>query len=87
MKGTIYELWNGRIPHAAMYDEGREEAENLRNLILTNRKELCTALNEEQKCTLEKYDACTDELHDFYTEKAFCDGFTLAMRIAAETLA
>lgn len=86
MKETIYELWNGRVPCSGS-DDRDEEMKNLRKLILCNREQLCSALNAEQKSTLEKYDACTDELHDFYTEKAFCDGFSLAMKIAAEALA
>ena len=86
MTQTIVDLWNGNIApceHCGAHDA---EANELIDLMERNRLDLNQGLTEAQKESFQKYIDCFDEYLLRMLELAFCDGFCLGGKLAAESL-
>lgn len=86
MKPTITDLWNGNIApieHCGSHDK---EINELVCLIERNREDLNSGLTEAQKETFQKYIDCSEEYLLRMLELAFCDGFSVASKLATEAL-
>ncbi|MBQ8341193.1 MAG: hypothetical protein IJY22_02305 [Clostridia bacterium] len=82
MKHTLHQLWLDNTEEIWQHNRDCPEIKELTALIQRNREKLCNSLTDEQKSTLEKYDDCYAELHDFYFEQIFSEGFRLGMQLA-----
>lgn len=84
MLSTISELWSGiiepgrpqqiietKIKHALFLTEKQSEAHR-------------ESLNEAQRDSFDKYCDYKEEYSIMLSEQAFCDGFSLGLRLAAE---
>ena len=86
MKSEIEELWNGQVAPAARCGAGDPEIENLIILIERHKDQLNHELKEEDKNIFGKYVDCAEEYTCLISKTAFCDGFTLAVKLMAEAL-
>lgn len=82
MKNALHELWLNNTEEFFGRNRDHAKVKELTALIQRNREKLCNSLTDEQKSTLEKYDDCYAELHDFYFEQIFSEGFRLGMQLA-----
>lgn len=83
---TIEQLWNGNLEPIAHSRVNNPEIKHLTKLIQRNHENLKENLNEKLKEMLENYSECKNEYLALTNEQAFCNGFCLGMRIAAEAL-
>ena len=86
MTQTMKDLWNGNIApceHCGAHDG---ELNHLLNLMERNRENLWGGLLPEQAEIFQKYLDCADEYLLRMLESAFCDGFALGSKLAAEAL-
>ena len=79
---TLLNFWNGEISSGVR----KEELEQIKALFERNRKELEPTLNARQKKLLENCCFCSEEAASLFGEEAFCRGFSLGLRLAAEAL-
>lgn len=83
---VLEELWYGNIdPHEAILQNDKQ-FKNLLSLMGRNRDRLSDTLTEQQKETLEKYDAAINEMHSLAELTAFRYGFSLGTRLIAESI-
>lgn len=87
MKQTMELLWNGQLAPGATSGVHDPQMEELTVLLDRNRTKLEKVLDEPQKKLLERYVACSDEFTYLSSTRAFCDGFTLAVKLLTEALA
>lgn len=85
MKNMLSNLWHGNLKPASCFTKNNEEIKKLIQLIIRNKKELKELLNDEQKVLLDKLLCCTEEYIDLATECAFCHGFSIGMKLLAES--
>ena len=83
---TISELWNGNIVPCEHCGSRDAQANHLIYLIQKNHDALCGNLSEDQKEAFQKYIDCSEEYLLRMMELAFCDGFCLGSKLAAESL-
>ena len=83
---TIEDLWNGNITPCENCGSHDPKLKQLRSLMGRNHDKLCEGLTEAQKETFQKYLDCSDEYFLRMLELAFCDGFCLGSKLAAESL-
>ena len=86
MKETIRKLFYGNIFPSERCGNGNLEVKTLARKIGEKRELLCECLNEEQKEILEEYDELLSELHSFFNEEFFVDGFSLGAKIVKEAI-
>lgn len=86
MKNTIRELWNGELYPMSICGVGNSEITRLETLMIEQRERLEEMLKGEEKEAFKKHSAHMDELISAKEEQAFCDGFSLGMKIIAEAL-
>jgi len=82
MANTIKELWYGNL---APYMSEAVERDRERALV-QSLKEYCDHLDEQEK---KRFRRLQNRLHDYLNdsrEQAFCQGFSLGMKLAAEAL-
>lgn len=83
---VLEELWYGNVvPHEAILQDDKQ-FKNLLSLMGRNRDRLSDTLTERQKETLEKYDAAVNEMHSLAELSAFRYGFSLGVRLIAESI-
>ena len=83
---TLEDLWYGNIdPHESFLIQNRQ-FRHLLSLMGKNRDKLSNTLTERQKETLEKYDAAVNEMHSLAELSAFRYGFSLGVRLIAESI-
>ena len=87
MKNMLGELWNGQICPAERLGVGDEEMRNLERFMGNKVEKLTRDLSEKQKTTLQKYTDCINEYISLSNERAFCEGFSCAVKIMAEAMA
>ncbi len=84
MKNTIIDLWYGNInPKDTKADEKEKE---IIGFIERHYNNLNSLLNDNGKDVLERFTDCYDELILDECEKAFMQGFSLAVRLMVESL-
>ena len=86
MKETIRQLFYGNIFPSERCGNGKEEVKTLARKIGEKRELLCQGLTEEQKKILEEYDDLLAELHSFFNEEFFVDGFSLGAKFIKEAI-
>lgn len=83
MENAIARLWNGDlIP--GRYEE--KEIQQAKELTERNRRVLRQKLSAAQADQLERYEESSAEYHRLFAEAAFCEGFSLGLRMAAEAM-
>ena len=83
---VLEDLWYGNIdPHEAILQDDKQ-FKNLLSLMGRNRDKLSDTLTEQQKETLEKYDAAINEMHSLAELSAFRYGFALGVRLVKESV-
>jgi hypothetical protein len=83
---ALEELWDGNIdPHEAIRQDDKQ-FKNLLSLMGRNRDKLSDTLTEQQKETLEKYDAAVNEMHSLAEVESFTCGFSLGIRLMMESI-
>lgn len=86
MDNVTREFWYGNlIPHSDCRPQ-TPEAQQLTELIVRNRQELITSLNNQQIETFDKLDACWTEYVTMTEEAIFSYAFKLGIRMATESL-
>ena len=86
MVQTISDLWYGNIApldHCGAHDT---KAKQLAGMMEQKREKLCVEFTAEQKAAFQKYQESSDSYLIRMMELAFCDGFCLATKLAAEAL-
>ena len=86
MSCVLTELWNGNITPCECCGVSDPEIEELITLRARNRKEIESGLSVSQKMAFQKYIDCVEEYEIRITEKAFTDGFSLAVKLLMEAL-
>ena len=86
MDNVTREFWYGNlIPHSDCRPQ-TPEAQQLTELIVRNRQELITSMNDQQIETFDKLDACWTEYVTMTEEAIFSYAFKLGIRMATESL-
>ena len=86
MRTILEELFYGNICPNTDCRCQDEETKRLMGYIADHHDNLLSALNDQQKETLEKFDDCYNELTDINEREIFSYAFKLGMRIAIEVL-
>ncbi len=87
MKDTLFDLWNGKIaPWSDNFIQGAEER-RLYQILDEHREDLKGAINERENELLEELENVHMELRCLLREEAFVNGFSLGVRMTAESYA
>lgn len=87
MKDTLIDLWNGKIsPWSDNFIQGAEER-RLYQILDEHREDLKGAIGERENELLEELENVHMELRCLLREEAFVNGFSLGVRITAESYA
>ena len=87
MKSIIEELWYGNIAPCENCGVKDKEIERLVKLMGEHEDKLRNELGEQQKVLFQKYVTWSDQYACDISARAFRDGFCLAAKLIAETLA
>ena len=87
MSQTISDLWYGNLAPCDSCGAHDPEAKHLIHLMNQNREKLSAEFTAGQKEVFQKYLDCSDEYLIRMMELAFCEGFCLASKLAAESIA
>jgi hypothetical protein len=79
----INELWYGNISPFEQCTRGDKRLKELLKLVARNREDLDGTLSDKQKETLEKFEACVNEMHNNSERNAFSYGFRLGKQLMA----
>ena len=80
----INELWYGNVSPFEQCTRGDKRLKELLKLVARNREDLDGTLFDKQKETLEKFEACVNEMHNIAERNAFSYGFRLGVQLMAE---
>ena len=86
MRSILEELFYGNICPNTDCRSRDKETKQLMGYIADHHDNLLSALNDQQKELLEKFDDCYNELTDKNEREIFSYAFKLGMRIAIEVL-
>ena len=86
MTNTIADLWNGSLEPKGCSQINHFQIKDLDMLINQNLEKLEKLLNSSSKEAFSSYRGCMEEYAYLSSEQAFCDGFCLGLKIAAEAL-
>ncbi len=86
MTNTIADLWNGSLEPKGCSKTNHFEIKDLDMLINQNLDKLEKVLDKKSKEVFTSYRDCMEEYAYLYGEQAFCDGFCLGVKLAAEAL-
>ena len=86
MRSILEELFYGNICPNTDCRSHDKKTKQLMSYIADHHDNLLSALNDQQKETLEKFDDCYNELTDINEREIFSYAFKLGMRIAIEVL-
>lgn len=84
MTKTIAQLWYGNLEPIVDSGVSNPKIKHSLKSMISNHEKIRAELNEKQKELLENYEECNNKYLNLTNEQAFCDGFCLGMRIAAE---
>lgn len=83
-KQTISELWNGTLTPIQHFRGHDPELEHLEHLLTRHRSELNATLPVPAQATLSCYYECVTEYISLLSERAFCNGFSLGLKLLSE---
>ena len=86
MTKMIAQLWSGNLEPARHSGKNNAEIQELENLMQRNLEKLENNLTEHQKKIFENYNNCLSEYIILTAEQAFCDGYCVGTKLAAEAL-
>ena len=86
MTNTIADLWNGSLEPKGCSKTNYFEIKDLDMLINQNLDKLEKVLDKKSKEVFTSYRDGMEEYAYLYGEQAFCDGFCLGVKLAAEAL-
>lgn len=86
MSKLITELWYGTVSPTSNLGKNNSEIRSLLKLLDKNRQNLDKSLNSEQIKLLDEYCENLSNLSCLSEEKAFCDGFSIGVKILTESL-
>lgn len=86
MTKTIKELWKGNIEPLVYSGVNNSEITNAFKITHCNYEKLEKSINDDLKKILNDYEESNNKCLDLTNEQAFCDGFCLGVKIAAEAL-
>ena len=86
MRSILEELFYGNICPNSDCSSHNKETKQLMGYIADHHDNLLSALNDQQKELLEKFDDCYNELTDINEREIFSYAFKLGMRVAIEVL-
>ena len=84
MTKFIEQLWHGNLEPSAYSGTKNKEIKRLENLMHKNLKSLEDEMNEKAKDVFGRYNCCIEEYISILTEQAFCDGFSIAIKLMTE---
>lgn len=85
MKDTLFDLWNGKItPWSDNFIQGAEER-RLYQILGEHREKLKVEIGERESKILEELENVHMELRCLLREEAFVNGFSLGVRMTAES--
>ena len=86
MSRLLFDLFNGNLEPHSKVDDNDPRCKNLKMLIERHYDSLDKKLDKDEMETFKKYDECVSEYEYLITERAFCDGFCLGVRLVAEAM-
>ena len=86
MTKTISQLWNGDLAPIQYFREHNPEIKHLEQLSQRNLDKLVSALDEPLQKLLDPYNNCISKYMVVVSEQAFCDGFSLGLKLLSEAL-
>ena len=84
MKKTISELWNGNLAPIQTFREHNPELQALEQQTQHKLDAFAEELTEPLQKRLESYNNSLTEYIVLLTERAFCDGFSLGLKLLSE---
>ena len=84
MAKTISQLWNGDLAPIQDLSTHNPELKALEPLIEHNLTTLTDHLSAPLRSLFQNYSDCIDEYFLLAREQAFCDGFSLGMKLLSE---
>ena len=84
---TLEDLWYGNIRPIENFIEGNMEYKGLLRLVSKNREVLESELSPKQLDLLEKFNLSVNEMNAISETSAFQYGFSLGVRLMAESIA
>ncbi|MBR7111901.1 MAG: hypothetical protein IKC75_03130 [Clostridia bacterium] len=86
MSDILKKLWNGELEPWSEKWEKESEVRELMGLLERHKESLESELGEKGKDTLKKYEDCYMEIENLGCEDAFIKGFTLGVKLVAQSL-
>lgn len=86
MSKLITELWYGNVLPVSDLGKNNSEMRTLLNRLNQNRQNLDNSLNDEQIALLNEYCDTRSNYDALSEEQAFCNGFSIAVKILTEAL-
>lgn len=83
-KQTISELWNGNLTPSEHFRDHDPELQHLEHLLAQHQSELNAILPAPAQDTFSFYHKCVTDYTTLLTERAFCDGFSLGLKLLSE---
>lgn len=84
MKSTISDLWNGNLAPIRTFREHAPELQALEQQAQHRLDALAEELPEPLQKSLESYNNSLTDYMVVLTERAFCDGFSLGLKLLSE---
>jgi len=86
MLKTMVELWNGSFSPVERLGKDNASIRKAEILLRRHLKRLGTSLGQEQAELFERYSDCMNEYLGLMSEQAFCDGFSIGVKLTAEAM-
>lgn len=86
MKPTIDQLWNGELAPVQTFREHNPKLKELEALAQSSLKHFSGKLEEPLQQIFSVYNDCISEYIVEVSRQAFCDGFSLGMKLLSEAL-
>ncbi len=86
MSETIIKLWSGTLDPIHYLGQNNTEIKQLEALMQRNLEKLQATAGKTSVSILDAYTDCIDEYATSIAEQAFCDGFSLGVKLVVEAL-
>ncbi len=86
MTSAIAQLWNGNVDPLQRFGRNNAEIRETERLMENSHEEMENLFNQTEKESFKKYSALVDEYLMLNSEQAFCDGFSLGVKLVTEAL-
>lgn len=86
MNDIISQLWYGHLEPIADFGKNNDELKDLYSLLARNADVIQNRIGDDLKGLFEKYNECVNECSRLSEREAFCDGFSLAVKIITQAI-